>query len=377
MSVHTLTGLAGAHMRYALVAAGLALVVVLVVVRKMTHGRRPEDVLTVVAAVIATTVAGTGMWRFFSVTLHFSGPLRVLLFAFIEVAVFTSALRARRNVTESVTHTAGVDGAAVWALTGLSALLSALDARSFAEVLFRLVAPLVAAWLWERSMAVERRRITGRSIHWRITPERILVRLGLAEASDRTAGDVDAHRRLTRVARAAKRVRAMRAAGAWAWRLRRAQRRLDAAMGRAVEYAGLATDEDRQDALMAQLGALYHAATLAEMTPPAPWDVPATPVPSLLYRVPSSHPALRGVDEDLFPDTPAGLVHWLDADQGDEDDGDESTAPDLDPVLSDARERFGEALSMGDVPSIRAIKRELRVGWQRATRIHAALGESR
>ncbi len=130
--------------------------------------------LTLVAASVATTVAMTGMWRFFGVTLHFSGALRILLFAFIELAVVTSAVRARRNMRDI--HTAGIDGAAVWILTGLSAVLSSLDARSPAEAVFRLAAPLVAAWLWERGLAVERRRATGRRIHWRLTAERVLVR---------------------------------------------------------------------------------------------------------------------------------------------------------------------------------------------------------
>jgi hypothetical protein len=42
-------------------------------------------------------------------------------------------------------------------------------------------------------------------------------------------------------------------------------------MARAVEHAGLATDTSHQDALLAQMGALYGAAALADLTPPAPW----------------------------------------------------------------------------------------------------------
>jgi hypothetical protein len=181
--------------------------------------RHPEDILTIVAAGIATAVSAQGMWQFFERVLgpgtlpngkldpdnpgvHW--PLRLLLFAFIEVAMVTSAYRARRSMSER--HHAGVDGLAVWALTCLSAVLSTLEARSFAEHVFRLAAPLVAAWLWERGMAIQRVRLTGRGrINWRLTPERIFVRLGLAEPSERTAGEVDATRRLTKVALAAGR----------------------------------------------------------------------------------------------------------------------------------------------------------------------------
>jgi hypothetical protein len=232
--------------------------------------RPAEDILTIVAACIATGVSAQGMWRFSGDVLGFDGPLRLLLFAFIEVAVITSAVRARRNMREN--YSAGIDGVAVWALTGLTAVLSSMDARSLAEAVFRLAAPLVAAWLWERGMAIERHRITGRArINWRLTPERMLVRAGLAEASDRTAGEVDTHRRLTRVALAAKKARALRDEGASDRRMRTALAKLDQAMDRAVEHTGLAVDPARQEALLAQIGALYNASALVDLSPPVPW----------------------------------------------------------------------------------------------------------
>ena len=55
-----------------------------------------------------------------------SGPARVAVFGFVELAVAVSAIRARRALRE--TGSTGVDGAAVWVLAGLSAALSALDA---------------------------------------------------------------------------------------------------------------------------------------------------------------------------------------------------------------------------------------------------------
>ncbi|MFC0863997.1 hypothetical protein ACFHYQ_16990 [Sphaerimonospora cavernae] len=240
------------------------------ILRGWAVGRPAEDILTIIAASIATGVSAQGMWRFSGDVLGFDGPLRLLLFAFIEVAVITSAVRARRNMREN--FSAGIDGIAVWALTCLSAVLSSMDARSVAEAVFRLAAPLVAAWLWERGMAIERHRITGRSrINWRITPERMLVRIGLAEAGDRTTSEVDAHRRLTRVALAAKRARALREAGASDRKIRKALAELDKAMDRAVEHTGLAVDEKRQEALLSQIGALYNTSALIDLSPPVPW----------------------------------------------------------------------------------------------------------
>jgi len=234
--------------------------------------RPAEDVLTIVAASIATGVSAQGMWRFSGDVLGFEGPLRLLLFAFIEVAIITSAVRARRNMREN--FSAGIDGVAVWALTGLTAVLSSMDARSIPETIFRLASPLVAAWLWERGMAIERHRISGRSrINWRLTPERILVRLGLAEAKDRTADEVDAHRRLARVALAAKKVHQLREAGASNRKIRSAVTKRDRALDQAVEHTNLARDKTKQEALLDLVTALGGGDSLSDVlkTAAAPW----------------------------------------------------------------------------------------------------------
>ncbi|MEQ4723742.1 hypothetical protein [Nonomuraea sp. B19D2] len=233
--------------------------------------RPTEDAMTIVAASIATGVSAQGMWRFSGDVLGFDGPLQLLLFAFIEVAMVTSAVRARRNMR--VTHKAGIDGLAVWALTCLSAVLSAMDSRSFAEAVFRLAAPLVAAWLWERGMTIERQKLTGRTrINWRLTPERMLVKAGLAETSDRTATEVDTHRRLTKVALAAKKARALREASSSDRKQRAALAKLDKAMDRAVEYTGLVQDPARQQQMLAQIAALYNTTKLTEIEPRPFWQ---------------------------------------------------------------------------------------------------------
>ncbi|MFD9950652.1 hypothetical protein ACFWX0_58365, partial [Nonomuraea sp. NPDC059022] len=103
--------------------------------RSLFSARPVEDLLTIVAACIATGVSAQGMWRFSGDVLGLVGPLRLLLFAFIEVAIITSAVRARRNMREN--FSAGIDGIAVWALTCLTAVLSSMDARSLPEAIFR------------------------------------------------------------------------------------------------------------------------------------------------------------------------------------------------------------------------------------------------
>jgi len=52
-----------------------------------------------------------------------------------------------------------------------------------------------------------------------------------------------------------------------------------------VAHAGLAQDPDRQRALIAQLGSLYHADALADLTPHAPWGEFAEPTQTWFEKV--------------------------------------------------------------------------------------------
>ena len=258
-----------------LIVIGLLLYRTVRTLTRHLSGIEPADLLTYLAASIATSVATTGMWRVFRDVLHIGPVLRVGMFSFIELAVLTSAVRARWSLREH--RSAGADGIAVWALTSLSAFLSAMDADSFPEAVFRLSAPLVAAWLWERGMHVERQKFTGQTrIDWRITPERLLVRLHLVEPTGRTAGQADTDRHLTHLALTTARVRALQDAGITGRRHRRALSRLDAAMRHAVTHTALATDPTQQQHLLHQLAALTNTRALLTVVSPAPWDASPT-----------------------------------------------------------------------------------------------------
>jgi hypothetical protein len=255
----------------ALAAAGAAVAALRAARRLITHSA--ADLLTVVAAIVATVTSATGMWTFFAVyvpTLP-SGP-RSLVFAFLEIFTFAEGLRARDNMRDF--QSSGVDGIAMWVGAGTSALLASTASSSIAEALFRLVPPLAAAWMWERTLVTERRRRQEhrkRQINWRISPERVLVRLGLAEPSGRTVGDVAAQRRITQVAFAAERAAILDADGAGLRRCRRADRRLRGTLRMAVEHADLATDERRQQQLITQLAILRGYKELATLEPDTPW----------------------------------------------------------------------------------------------------------
>ncbi|MDQ1246485.1 MAG: hypothetical protein QG597_853 [Actinomycetota bacterium] len=284
-------------------------------------GRGVEVGLTVVAAGIATAVSVNGMWRVFGDVLGLDGLGRALTAGFLEIALIVSALRARRCLREH--GTVGVDGAAVWVIAVVSALVSAADADGLAKVV-RLAAPLLAAWLWERGLAADRRAARTRQravIAWRWSRERLAVRVGLADPSERTTPEVDRVRRLARLTRARLRVAVLETPGtpwlltvltargvrlAWAtWRL---QRQALAA----VEYLHLGVDPAVPVTIRSTVAAvigLRAATTPDALTATSPWtalaveapDQGALPVPAVV-DVATETPAVPDTSPDMSPD---------------------------------------------------------------------------
>ncbi|MFI9641412.1 hypothetical protein ACIG87_15330 [Micromonospora sp. NPDC051925] len=235
--------------------------------RKMAAHRATllmANILTVIAAALATAVSSSGMWKVFTDILGES-PLRYAFFWFIEIALFASALLARaRLLREPEKGSTGVDGAAVWVFALLTASLSALDADSFSEVCLRLAAPLVAAWMWERALAAERSARLGRTatrINWTITLERVFVWLRLAEAQGRDVTEVDRARRRARLGRARLNLHLLQSKKkASAWRLRRAHNRVIRQAMQAAEHTGLADFPDaanEREAIQMYMATLY------------------------------------------------------------------------------------------------------------------------
>ncbi|MCX4098019.1 hypothetical protein [Nocardia sp. alder85J] len=261
-------------------AAFVTLAIALAVYRLIrTAARRKwcsgEKAGTLLAAAIATAVSAQGMWIFMQDTLHLAPVLRVMFFGFLETMTVTSAIRAR--TAQRVTGPAGADGIAMWVLTSLSGILSATEADNLGTLLIRLTAPLVAAWGWERSMALERRLRTGDTprINWRLAPQRLLVRLRLADPDPvRTASDDAAQRSLIAVALAVDDARVLRATDHPSTRkIRRAQARLRRAMRRATADGGLIPTDgrDRRAVLLDHIAMLHSTAALVDMEIPNPW----------------------------------------------------------------------------------------------------------
>jgi hypothetical protein len=138
-------------------------------------------------------------------------------------------------------------------------------------------------------MALERRRSGGLGgINWRITPERILIRLGIADPTDRTAGEAAMQRRLIDVALAADRTRTLSETGAGTRRVNRARRRLQRVMRRAVEDGGLVESGRAPRAmLLDNLRILSSTGALLDLDLPNPWTTDDHPDP-LAVREPAA-----------------------------------------------------------------------------------------
>ncbi len=253
-----------------------------------------ERAVTLFTAGIASIVAAQGMYVMFSESLHMHPALQALCFAFIELMVVASAMRARRSQID--TGSAGVDGIAMWVLTILSGVLAASHATEDVGLLvLRLAAPLVAAWGWERSMALERRQLTGRAggmtLRW--TPQRLLVKWGIADPTDRTVAEVAVERRLADLALAADAVRIARINGSGGRAERKAMQRLHRAIDKATAD-GIALGKESVRAQLAEhLEGRFSAYTLPNYRPVTDWADHTARAPRPTLDTIESDPAVR------------------------------------------------------------------------------------
>jgi hypothetical protein len=208
-----------------LLAAACIIVVLVVGAVAATRRVRPDRLLAWAAAAIATGVSGTGMWQVADKALHLDGPLRAVLFGFAEIALLSSAIRARRH--HQAHGRGGPDAAGVWVIAAAAGCVSAMESTSPPEAVVRLAAPLLAAWLWHRGLDdTGGTAKTVDAVTMRLTARRLLVALRLAEPGTVGLAQIDRGRRLDAVVLAAVRLDAAtgRARNRAARRLHRAGR---------------------------------------------------------------------------------------------------------------------------------------------------------
>lgn len=179
--------------------------------RKTSRVRRITALVNI-AALIATTVQASGMWKFFGDTMGLPIGFRIFMFAFLEIALLACGMRARGNVEAG--RDAGLDGILVWVFALASGCMSATAASSGREAMMRVLVSIAVALLWTRDLLAAKRAarkaLTGpakaaSAVRWRVTRERIAVALRLADATDTDVSALDAARRVVRFLRATDR----------------------------------------------------------------------------------------------------------------------------------------------------------------------------
>lgn len=260
-----------------------------------------DHALTLGAAGMAEAVNATSMWHI--LIQIWPTWQAALMFTFADWLLVASAVRARRNLR--LYGSVGVDGAALWVIAAAMALISATDNTSFAGLVLA-GAPLGAAWMWERGLTPERRaqkqkrgetatgetNLVRRALHQLL--QRTLVALRLAQPEERAIGDVDRHRRLTRLTRARYRLALLEeslqtilehrdadttgtAKGhrILSWKIRRAKRHLFRLYESTAERINL-TGPDAATEVQVALAGMYHfvdATSRKSMSPVNPWSV--------------------------------------------------------------------------------------------------------
>lgn len=225
------------------------------------RARRQATVVAAAGAAVPTVLAAQGMASLAVDVLGFSVLAAVALASFLELALVSSALLARAAALAG--RPGGADAVAVWVVSATSGVLAGVhelvattssgsstwstDPAALLAAAVRAVAPLVAAWLWDRVLQAAR-----------------------AEHAQRTLAEVRRDRRLLDVARAALAVRRLDAAtgGRGAGRrARRARRRLDRAHLAALRVAPPAPTLAGVLAAVGQVDHLPAATTVPSLAP--------------------------------------------------------------------------------------------------------------
>lgn len=290
-----LTTWAQAHPLPAVIAGAVALAVVavLVVAGRRAVRRTPGAVLMAcVAALACTAYSADTSWRFAEHSLDMVGTgERAAMFAAAELALFATALMARQNLRTQ--GAPGVPGALVWFITGVQVIPAYSESGIVGGTVRAVVGPILAALLWHLAMGIElRHRAPGSgsgslpALLARELRERLLSRLGLA-VRDRSAEQITRDRWTVKaVALAAKLADMPEKARGRA----RVARRLSVAVGKAQAGAS----EEQRTKLLELLAARRHAAALATVDLPSPWEPAGVTVERADddQPVPASRPAL-------------------------------------------------------------------------------------
>ncbi|WP_306186948.1 hypothetical protein [Streptomyces sp. MK5] len=291
----TLTPWAQAH-PFAAAAAGILLLAVAALALRPLR-RTPAAVgVASLAAMACTVYSADTSWRFAEHRLDMASVAeRGAMFAAAELALFSCALMARQNL-RSPQGTPGTPGVLVWVITGVQVIPAYSESGVVGGTVRAVVGPVMAALLWHLAMGIELRHTKPGTdsqslpaLLAREARERLLSRLGLA-VRDRTAEQITRDRWTVKAVALAAKLASMpdKARGR-----ARVERRLSVAVGKAQAGA----DGEQRTKLLDLLAARRHAAALATIDLPSPWET----VPEVTIEVPDFLDVVQEVPDAMQP----------------------------------------------------------------------------
>lgn len=302
--MNTLTTWAQDHPVPATVAVALVLaaLVALALVGRKAAQRAPAAVLVAsLAAIACTAYSADTSWRFAEHRLGMaSTEERAAMFAAAELALFSCALMARQNLRTQ--GAPGSPGVLVWGITGVQVIPAYSESGFVGGTVRAVVGPVLAAVLWHLAMGIELRHTKGTgsgslpALLAREARERLLSRLGLA-TRDRTAEQITRDRWTVKAVGLAAKLAEM---GPKARGRARVARRLSVAVGKAQAGA----DEEQRAKLLDLLAARRHAASLATIALPSPWEASQE---ITVERVPDAVPEVYPEIETAVPAVPEAV----------------------------------------------------------------------
>lgn len=179
--------------------------VLLLLIRRAVRTGRAAGLAVGVAVLLATAFSAEGMYEVATEQLGLPWYLAAGLFVVAEAAMLASAVRADKM--HKATGSLGMHGRFVWTIAAAAGVVVCLNGRNLVEVLLRLLMPLLVAGLWWMGYQTQAtRERAADAITWTLSPRRILVRLGLAEAGERDVIAVSRDRHTDRLTVTAHRV---------------------------------------------------------------------------------------------------------------------------------------------------------------------------
>lgn len=257
----------------AVAAALLALVAVRTLKRAPLKNTPAAVVWAAIAAAACTAYSGDTSWRFAGDHLGMvSIGERAGMFAAAEVALFATGLMARQNLR--MKSSPGTPGMLMWVITGVQVIPAFAESGLLGGSVRAFVGPILAGTMWHLAMGIELWNAEPGALSnslpaviARELRERLLSRMGLA-VRDRSAEQITRDRWTVRAVARAAQLAGRTASKRSNWRGRWIARRLSVAIGKAQAGAS----PEQRSMLLALLAARRHAAELATVALPSPWD---------------------------------------------------------------------------------------------------------